>query len=63
MDGEAGPVSGGSQREKKRSYKDLMMDVEELEEPDSDFEDCSNKRLYKVDPGPELVVRGVFVDY
>ncbi|XP_032393277.1 uncharacterized protein hmgxb4b isoform X2 [Etheostoma spectabile] len=47
MDGEAGPVCGGSQREKKRSCKDLMMEVEELEEPDSDFEECITKKLYK----------------
>ncbi|XP_028454871.1 uncharacterized protein hmgxb4b isoform X1 [Perca flavescens] len=47
MDGEAGPVCGGSQREKKRSCKDLVMDVEELEEADSDFEECSTNKLYK----------------
>ncbi|XP_034716093.1 uncharacterized protein LOC117936802 isoform X3 [Etheostoma cragini] len=54
MDGEAGPVCGGSQREKKRSCKDLMMEVEELEEPDSDFEECITKKLYKVDSGSAL---------
>ncbi|XP_044044906.1 uncharacterized protein LOC122872886 [Siniperca chuatsi] len=44
MDGEADLVSEFSQREKKRSYKDLMMDVEE---PDSDIEECSTKRFHK----------------
>ncbi|XP_039651653.1 uncharacterized protein LOC120556253 isoform X1 [Perca fluviatilis] len=51
MDGEAGPVCGGSQREKKRSCKDLMMDVEELEEADLDFEECSTNKLYKEPEG------------
>ncbi len=63
MDGEADPVSGGCQKEEKGSCKDLMMDVDELEEADSDFEDCSNKGLYNADSGPTLVVRGIFVDY
>lgn len=49
MDCAAGLVSGHSQREKKRSYKDFTRDEEELEEPHSDFEECSAKRLYKVD--------------
>ncbi|KAI3353298.1 hypothetical protein L3Q82_019837 [Scortum barcoo] len=51
MDGEACLVSGGGHRERKRSFRDLMMDVEELEEPDSDCEDSSNKRLYKEPKG------------
>ncbi|XP_032393311.1 uncharacterized protein hmgxb4b isoform X6 [Etheostoma spectabile] len=60
MDGEAGPVCGGSQREKKRSCKDLMMEVEELEEPDSDFEEPENllnkkwKHSGKSEAEPEL---------
>ncbi|XP_034716110.1 uncharacterized protein LOC117936802 isoform X5 [Etheostoma cragini] len=60
MDGEAGPVCGGSQREKKRSCKDLMMEVEELEEPDSDFEEpedlLNKKRKHsgKSEAEPEL---------
>ncbi|XP_029285627.1 uncharacterized protein hmgxb4b isoform X2 [Cottoperca gobio] len=59
MDGEAGPVSGGAQGEKKRSYKDLQMDVEELEEPDLDFEERSTKRLYKVYSGAVLEPGGL----
>lgn len=49
MDGEAGLASGHSQREKKRSYNDVMMDEEALEEADLDFEECSARKLYKVD--------------
>lgn len=49
MDGEAGLASGHSQREKKRSYNDAMMDEEELEEADSDFVECGARKLYKVD--------------
>nr|XP_046267441.1 uncharacterized protein LOC124071044 isoform X2 [Scatophagus argus] len=41
MDGEAG------RRQKKSSYRDLMMDEEELEEPDLEYEKCSTKRLCK----------------
>ncbi|XP_037619990.1 uncharacterized protein LOC119484887 [Sebastes umbrosus] len=58
-DGEAGPVSGGSQREKK----DLKMDVEDLEEPDSDCEGCRTKRLYKVDSGPALASPSSILEY
>ncbi|KAF3852236.1 hypothetical protein F7725_005591 [Dissostichus mawsoni] len=48
MDGEASPMSGGSQRADKRSYKDLKIDVEEMEEPYLDFEESSNKKLHEV---------------
>ncbi|XP_033479164.2 uncharacterized protein hmgxb4b isoform X1 [Epinephelus lanceolatus] len=58
MDGEAGPLSGGRQREKKGSYKDLLMNVEELAEPNSDFEECSTKRPFKVDSGAVLEPEG-----
>ncbi|KAI9545707.1 hypothetical protein NQZ68_034477 [Dissostichus eleginoides] len=50
MDGEASPMSGGSQRADKRSYKDLKIDVEEMEEPYLDFEESSNKKLHE-EPG------------
>ncbi|KAK5865970.1 hypothetical protein PBY51_020199 [Eleginops maclovinus] len=50
MGGEASPMSGSSQRADKRSYKDLKMDVEEMEEPDLDFEESSKKKLHK-EPG------------
>ncbi|KAJ4945289.1 hypothetical protein JOQ06_013816 [Pogonophryne albipinna] len=50
MDGEASPMSGGSQRADKRSYKDLKIDVEEMEEHYLDFEESSNKKLHE-EPG------------
>ena len=54
MDGEASPMSGGSQRADKRSYKDLKIDVEEMEEPYLDFEESSNKKLHEVNSGAWL---------
>ncbi|KAM9363886.1 uncharacterized protein hmgxb4b isoform 1-T2 [Symphorus nematophorus] len=47
MDDEADLDSGRIQQEKKRSYNDLMMHEEELEEPDSDLEEFNTTRLYK----------------
>ncbi|KAI4832614.1 hypothetical protein KUCAC02_015576 [Chaenocephalus aceratus] len=47
MDGEASPMSGGSQRADKRSYKDLKIDMEEQY---LDFEESSNKKLHE-EPG------------
>ncbi|XP_042341749.1 uncharacterized protein LOC121942570 [Plectropomus leopardus] len=58
MDVEAGPVIACSQREKTRSYKDLMMDVEKLEEPNLASEDCNTKKLYNVGPGAVLEPEG-----
>ncbi|XP_029907202.1 HMG box-containing protein 4 [Myripristis murdjan] len=49
MDGEVGLVTGRVQRERKRSYKDFLVDVEDLEE--SDDEDYSTKKLYKEPKG------------
>lgn len=54
MDGEASPMSGGSQRADKRSYKDLKIDMEEQY---LDFEESSNKKLHEVNSGAWLVVR------
>ena len=46
MDDEAGLLS--SQRGMKRSFRDIMMDEEEQEDPDLDCVECYTKRLYKV---------------
>lgn len=56
MGDEADLMSGLSQREKKRSYKDLKKDVEETKK---DFNERSTNRLYKADPEPALVHRGM----
>lgn len=48
MDGEAEIVSGCTHRENKRSYKDFLMDVEDLEEAGSDAEEHSTKMLHQV---------------
>lgn len=48
MDGEAEIVSGCTHRENKRSYKDFLMDVEDLEEAGSDAEEHRTKMLHQV---------------
>lgn len=60
MDGEVGLVTGRVQREKKRSYKDFLVDVEDLKE--SDDEDYSTKRPHKVVIGYCVVTKGVMMD-
>lgn len=47
MDGEAALPTGKGQKEKKRSYKYFLMDVEELEELEEP-EERSAKRPYEV---------------
>ncbi|XP_073324391.1 uncharacterized protein [Pagrus major] len=49
MGDEAGLLS--NQRGSKRSFKDIMMDEEEQEDPDLDFEECCTERLYKEPEG------------
>ncbi|XP_045903515.1 uncharacterized protein LOC123969840 isoform X2 [Micropterus dolomieu] len=56
MGDEADLMSGLSQREKKRSYKDLKKDVEETKK---DFNERSTNRLYKADPEPALEPKGL----
>ncbi|XP_014193615.1 uncharacterized protein LOC102302067 [Haplochromis burtoni] len=51
MDGEAEIVSGCTHRENKRSYKDFLMDVEDLEEAGSDAEEHSTKMLHQEQSG------------
>ncbi|KAF7668105.1 hypothetical protein LDENG_00032590 [Lucifuga dentata] len=48
MDGDVGLMIERSPREKKRSYKDVLIDVDELEKRGSDVEEHSSKRPYKL---------------
>ena len=43
MDHESGLVIGRSQRERKRSYRDFLLDVDDVEEQDHSDQEFSTK--------------------
>lgn len=49
MDGEAALLIECSPRARKRSYKDFLIDVDDLEEPGSDVEEYTTERHHQVD--------------
>lgn len=48
MDGESGHVIGRSQRERKRSYRDFLLDVADAEGQDSSGQEFGAKVTHEV---------------